>query len=161
MIALPGKDRHVLRHLLNSTAYRLLAVALMLGHSSPLLAQSILPQGGTVVGGSATVGTPANNALTITQNSQNAVVNWNSFSIGQPNTVIFNQPNSSSAILNRVTGNTPSTIAGALQANGQVYLVIPPTGFARRFAGHECGRSPAVPRGIPPRRTGPGNHRSG
>src|SRR6202030_860456 len=52
-------------------------------------------------------------------------VNWNSFSIGQPNTVTFNQPSSSSAILNRVTGNTSSTIVGSLQANGQVYLVNP------------------------------------
>jgi filamentous hemagglutinin family protein len=114
-----------LRHLLNSTVCRPLALALMLSNASPLLAQSVLPQGGSVVGGSATIGTPANNALTITQGSQNAIVNWNSFSIGRPNTVIFNQPNSSSAILNRVTGNTPSTIAGALRANGQVYLVNP------------------------------------
>lgn len=111
--------------LANSAAYRLVALALVFGGASPLLAQSVLPQGGSVVGGSATIGTPANNALTITQNSQNAIINWNSFSIGRPNTVIFNQPNSSSAILNRVTGNTPSTIAGALRANGRVYLVNP------------------------------------
>jgi filamentous hemagglutinin family protein len=48
-----------------------------------------------------------------------------SFSIGQGAGVTFNQPSSSSAILNRVTGSTTSTIGGQLQANGQVYLVNP------------------------------------
>ncbi|MEA2952833.1 MAG: hypothetical protein QOJ96_2353, partial [Alphaproteobacteria bacterium] len=112
-----------MRHLLGSLAYGTLA--LLLGNASPLLAQSVVPQGGSVVGGSATIGVPANNGLTINQNSPNAVINWNTFSIGRPNTVTFNQPSSSSAILNRVTGNTPSTIAGTLRANGQVYLVNP------------------------------------
>jgi filamentous hemagglutinin family protein len=112
-----------LRHLLCSIAYGPLALAL--GTATPVLAGSILPQGGSVVSGSATIASPANNALTITQSSPSAVVNWNSFSVGQPNTVTFNQPSSSSAILNRVTGNTSSTIAGTIQANGQVYLVNP------------------------------------
>ncbi len=102
-----------------------LALCLALDGASPVLAQGIVPQGGSVVGGSATIAPPVNNALTITQRSSNAIINWNSFSIGQPNAVTFIQPNSSSAILNRVTGNTPSTIAGSLQANGQVYLVNP------------------------------------
>ena len=102
-----------------------LALALALNSSSPLLAQSILPKGGSVAAGAATIGTPTNGSLTITQSSPNAVINWNSFSVGQPNTVAFAQPGSTSAILNRVTGNTPSTIAGSLRANGQVYLVNP------------------------------------
>jgi filamentous hemagglutinin family protein len=115
-----------LRHLICSIACPLRALALVvLAGSSPLLAQNILPQGGSVAAGHATIGTPASNGLTITQSSPNAVINWNSFSIGRPNTVTFNQPNSSSAVLNRVTSNTPSTIAGALRANGQVYLVNP------------------------------------
>src|SRR4029077_5174078 len=59
------------------------------------------------------------------QNSNRAIVNWNSFSVGQPNSVTFAQPGSSAAILNRVTGATPSTIAGQVQGNGQVYLVNP------------------------------------
>src|ERR1700732_1827480 len=117
------KDRHVLRHLLCSIAYGPLALAL--GGATPVLAGSVLAQGGSTVSGSATIGTPANNALTITQSSSNAVINWNSFSVGQPNTVTFNQPSSNSAILNRVTGNTPSTIAGTIRANGEVYLVNP------------------------------------
>ncbi|MDB5612342.1 MAG: filamentous hemagglutinin N-terminal protein [Bradyrhizobium sp.] len=112
-----------MRHLLCSIAYGPLALAL--GAATPVVAGSVLPQGGSVVSGSATIGAPANNALTITQSSPNAVINWSSFSVGQPNTVTFNQPSSSSAILNRVTGNTPSSIAGTIRANGEVYLVNP------------------------------------
>ena len=83
-----------------------------------------LPTGGNVAAGAVIIGS-SGRVLTITQSSQNAIVNWNSFSIGQPNTVNINQPNASSAILNRVTGSTPSTIAGQLNANGVVFLINP------------------------------------
>ncbi|CAN5310336.1 two-partner secretion system adhesin CdrA [soil metagenome] len=88
------------------------------------LAQS-LPTGGSVAAGSVTIAQPSATQLNITQSSQSAVVNWQGFSIGAGSAVNIVQPNASSAILNRVTGNTPSTIAGALTANGQVYLVNP------------------------------------
>ncbi len=88
-------------------------------------AQSALPQGGSVVSGSASIAAPAGNVLNVTQSSQRAIVNWNSFSVGQQNSVNFAQPDASAAILNRVTGSTPSSIAGSLNANGQVYLVNP------------------------------------
>lgn len=91
---------------------------------APVLAQQ-LPQGGSVAAGSASIGTPNNNTLTINQSSQQAIINWNSFSVGVNNTVIFNQPNSSAATLNRVTGDTPSTIAGTIRAPGTVLLVNP------------------------------------
>ncbi len=89
------------------------------------MAQSALPKGGTVVSGSAAIGNPSANALTITQTTPKAIINWNSFSVGQPNTVTINQPNPSSASLNRVTGSTPSSIAGSLSSNGSVLLVNP------------------------------------
>ncbi|NGM38654.1 filamentous hemagglutinin N-terminal domain-containing protein, partial [Methylobacterium sp. DB0501] len=91
---------------------------------APARAQG-LPTGGQVVSGGVTIGTPQNGALAITQSSQNAIVNWQGFSIGQGNRVDIRQPDAQSAILNRVTGATPSTIAGQLTANGQVYLVNP------------------------------------
>ena len=84
-----------------------------------------LPTGGSVAAGSVSVSQPSSSTLTINQSSQSAVVNWQSFSISQGYAVNINQPNASSAILNRVTGNTPSSIAGSLTANGQVYLVNP------------------------------------
>ena len=84
-----------------------------------------LPTGGSVAAGGATINSTSPTQMNIVQTSQSAVLNWQSFSIGQGYTVNFQQPNSSSAILNRVTGNTPSMIAGTLTANGRVYLVNP------------------------------------
>ena len=84
-----------------------------------------LPTRGSVAAGSVAIAQPSAAQLNINQTSQSAVVNWQSFSIGQGSTVNIQQPNSSSALLNRVTGDTPSTIAGLLTANGQVYLVNP------------------------------------
>ena len=84
-----------------------------------------LPTGGSVAAGSVSIAAPTSTQLNITQSSQSAVVNWQSFSIGQGSAVNIQQPNSAAAMLNRVTGNTPSSIAGSLTANGQVYLVNP------------------------------------
>src|SRR5262249_13310754 len=102
-----------------------IAAAALLAFANGAQAQSVLPTGGQVVAGSAAIGAPVGNALTVTQSSNRAIVNWNTFSVGQPNTVTFAQPGTSAAILNRVTGATPSTIAGQVQGNGQVYLVNP------------------------------------
>ena len=95
-----------------------------LAGAAPALAQA-LPTGGAVTAGSASIGTPTGTGLTVTQSSSSAVVNWNTFSVSQGYNVNFVQPNSAAAILNRVTGSTPSTIAGSITANGQVYLVNP------------------------------------
>ena len=93
-------------------------------HSTVALAQS-LPTGGQVAAGSAAIGTPSAGALTVTQTSGSAVVNWQSFNVGKGNRVTFVQPDANAAILNRVTGQTSSTIAGQINANGQVYLINP------------------------------------
>ncbi len=57
--------------------------------------------------GSATIAPPSGNNLSITQTTPRAVIDWNGFSVGPPNAVTFNQPGTSAAILNRVTGSTP------------------------------------------------------
>ena len=90
----------------------------------PSQAQNILPSHGVVASGAASIG-QAGPHMTVNQTSSRAIVNWGSFSIGQGAGVTFDQPSASAAILNRVTGATTSTIAGRLQANGQVYLVNP------------------------------------
>jgi filamentous hemagglutinin family protein len=84
-----------------------------------------LPTGGNVTHGSATIGAPQNGTLNINQSSNSAIINWNSFSVGAGGTVNFNQPGASSATLNRVTGDTPSSIAGRINAPGTVMLVNP------------------------------------
>lgn len=63
------------------------------------------------------------NTLTVQQEKERAVIHWGSFDIDEGYTVQFNQPSTSSKVLNRVTGNTPSQIYGNLNANGQVYII--------------------------------------
>ena len=62
-------------------------------------------------------------AGTITQSSDRAVLNWQSFDIGRGHSVEFKQPGANSAALNLIHGGTPSEIQGALKANGQIYLI--------------------------------------
>jgi filamentous hemagglutinin family protein len=63
--------------------------------------------------------------VAITQTSQKAVINWNSFSIRAGELTTFLQPNAQAIALNRVVGVDPSKIMGTLKANGQVWLVNP------------------------------------
>ncbi|MDH7794012.1 MULTISPECIES: MBG domain-containing protein [unclassified Beijerinckia] len=120
-----SSDRRSYSHKSRIAAF--LASTALVGNSvfaNAVFAQA-LPTGGQVAAGSASIGAPSNGAMTINQNSNSAVINWQSFNIGQNNSVTFVQPDASSAILNRVTGSTSTTIAGQLNANGQVYLVNP------------------------------------
>ena len=80
------------------------------------------PSGGTVVSGNATIN-QSGNTTNINQSSNKAVINWQDFSIKSNETVNFNQPNQNSITLNRVIGNEKSIIDGALNANGQVWLI--------------------------------------
>lgn len=80
------------------------------------------PSGGVVTAGNASIA-QSGAVTTITQSTQKAAINWNNFSIGTNETVNFNQPNVSSVTLNRVVGNEKSIIDGALNANGQVFIL--------------------------------------
>ena len=83
------------------------------------------PQGGNVVAGNANIHHSGNNT-TINQNSDRAIINWNSFDIGRNEAVRHNMPSASSAALHRVVGGGgPSQIQGLLQSNGNIYLVNP------------------------------------
>jgi filamentous hemagglutinin family protein len=82
------------------------------------------PQGPTVGGGAATVQGQGGPAVVVNQSSSSAIINWNTFNIGANESVRFNQPGSSSVVLNRVTGGLgPSEILGTLTANGRVFLI--------------------------------------
>lgn len=80
------------------------------------------PTGGVVTSGTASIAS-SGLATNITQSSQKASINWNTFSIGATESVNFNQPNVSAITLNRVVGNEKSIIDGALNANGQVWIL--------------------------------------
>ena len=64
------------------------------------------------------------NTLSVT-NSPNAIINWQSFSIGAGETTRFLQQSPSSAVLNRVVGADPSQLLGNLSSNGKVFLINP------------------------------------
>jgi filamentous hemagglutinin family protein len=93
--------------------------------AAPAFAGDVLPSNGTVTAGSASIVRTNPSTLNINQGTNQAIINWNSFSVGHGDTVNFNQPGTSSATLNRVTGTTPSWIAGTINAPGTVLLVNP------------------------------------
>ena len=100
------------------------ALVATLGAGTSAWAQR-LPTGGSVAAGSAAIVQPNASTININQSSNQAIINWNSFSVGRGATVNFNQPGSSSSTLDRVTGSTPSWIAGTINAPGTVLLVNP------------------------------------
>ena len=116
--------RNVRRHRL-----ALALVGAMAMPAAPALAQSSLPQGGSVVNGSATIG-ESGSEMTITQTTKGAIIDWGSFSIGSGYGVTFDQQfGDNSVTLNRVVGSgyglSASVIDGSLTANGNVFLINP------------------------------------
>lgn len=99
-----------------------LLLALLAPYAGPSLA---LPNGMEVVSGQASASTPTAQSMVITQGSQKAILNWQSFNIGAGQSVQFVQPNSAAVALNRILGQDPTAIYGSLSANGQVFLINP------------------------------------
>jgi len=87
-------------------------------------AANALPTGGQVVAGQASVA-QSGNAMTVTQGSDKAILNWQTFDIGSQASVRFIQPSTGSVTLNRVLSGEASQIYGKLGANGHVFLVNP------------------------------------
>jgi filamentous hemagglutinin family protein len=83
-----------------------------------------LPQGGVVAAGAASIATQGS-AMTITQATNSATYNWQSFNIGKTEAVHFQQPSATSVALNYVLGNGNSIIDGSLTSNGQLFLSNP------------------------------------
>jgi filamentous hemagglutinin family protein len=81
------------------------------------------PTGPQIVAGQVSI-SGTGNQLTVT-NSPGSIINWQSFSIAPGELTRFVQQNSSSSVLNRITGQNPSQILGALQSNGKIFLINP------------------------------------
>ena len=83
-----------------------------------------LPTGGAVNAGSASIST-GTSQVTVQQSSNRAVIDWNNFNVSSGESVRFNQPGSNSIALNRVHDAGASVIDGAVNANGNVWVVNP------------------------------------
>ncbi len=83
-----------------------------------------LPQGAVLEQGQATLNFQPT-SLTVTQQTDKAILNYDSFSIAPTESVTFQQPSAASIALNRVTGGNPSQILGSLTANGKIFLINP------------------------------------
>jgi filamentous hemagglutinin family protein len=79
-----------------------------------------LPQ---VVAGQATF-SQQGNVFSIT-NTPSTIINWQGFSVNPGEVTRFIQQSADSAVLNRILGQDPSKILGALQSNGKVFLINP------------------------------------
>ncbi len=79
------------------------------------------PTGGEVASGKATIGKDGLNT-NINQASQHVNINWDTFSSAANEAINFNQPNATATALNRVVGNVPSQLRGALNSNGRVII---------------------------------------
>jgi len=118
----------ILRPLLASSTF-----VAVLGHAEPALAAppplhvpavdvGALPEGGVIAQGDAAIAVNGN-AMTVDQNSDRAVINWQSFNIGRAASVHFEQNSADAVALNRVLGSDVSQIYGQLSATGQVFLL--------------------------------------
>lgn len=84
-----------------------------------------LPQGGQVVAGTGSIGTPGGEQMNIT-GSGNVAIDWNSFNVAQGESVKFS---GMQAVLNYVTGNTKSEIFGNISGSGVHVFLVNPNGI--------------------------------
>lgn len=78
--------------------------------------------GGFVSAGQATA-VQAGSKLTVTQASNAATLNWQSFNISADGAVQFVQPSATAVALNQIFDANASQILGALSANGRIFLI--------------------------------------
>ncbi|AJD70688.1 filamentous hemagglutinin N-terminal domain-containing protein [Xanthomonas citri pv. citri] len=102
-----------------------LAAALMAMPVSGLaqVAANQLPTGGSIVGGTGTINAASGTTRVVDQTSSRMALTWSAFDIGSAATMTFNQPTTTSVVLNLVQGGNPTQIFGNLTANGQVFLL--------------------------------------
>ncbi len=80
------------------------------------------PTGGEIVAGTGSIGQQGLNT-NINQGSQKLDINWQTFSTNTNEAVNFFQPNSDAVAVNYVIGGVPSQLKGALNANGNVFIL--------------------------------------
>ena len=81
------------------------------------------PESGSVTHGSAVITGEGTSNVTITQSSDKAFIEWDSFSVGANERVDFIQPSASSLTANKVVGTDPSQILGQVTATGKLVII--------------------------------------
>lgn len=104
--------------MISKLKYSILVLVFQIAFYSSVFAA---PLNGIVANGDVTF---SDGNTVINQNSDKAIVNWDSFNINTGETVTFNQNSSSSIILNRISGGQ-TNILGNINANGKVFLLNP------------------------------------
>ena len=81
------------------------------------------PEGGVVVSGQGSVTKVTDLDTRIDQQSQNLLMNFDSFDVAADESVLISQPNAAAWFVGQVVGGSPTAIFGSITANGQVALV--------------------------------------
>ncbi|MFH1442222.1 MAG: filamentous hemagglutinin N-terminal domain-containing protein, partial [Candidatus Omnitrophota bacterium] len=104
--------------------FSLLAIAVFLLSPNMAFSQSTeLPTKPVVIAGDVYFEDIAPGVRNIISKTDYSIVNWDTYNISPDGTLNYIQPSSSSVFLNRVIGGDPSVIAGALNSNGNVFVV--------------------------------------
>ncbi|MEH6665207.1 MAG: filamentous hemagglutinin N-terminal domain-containing protein, partial [Brevundimonas sp.] len=105
------------------TALMLSAGTLAMICAQPALAQ-VLPTGGVVTVGDASIGSTGAGNVTVTQNSDRVLIDWDSFDIGSGGSVHFDMDATDIAV-NRDNAGDPSEIYGTLTGDGMIMILNP------------------------------------
>ncbi|CAI8695377.1 hypothetical protein EMIT0111MI5_20567 [Burkholderia sp. IT-111MI5] len=81
-------------------------------------------RGGSIVAGAGTISQDGK-ITDVAQSTDRLVVNWKDFDIARDEAINFRQPNANAAVLNRVASGKVTSIDGALNANGRVFVLNP------------------------------------
>ncbi|WP_420042649.1 filamentous hemagglutinin N-terminal domain-containing protein [Burkholderia cenocepacia] len=81
-------------------------------------------RGGSIVAGAGTISQDGK-VTDVAQSTDRLVVNWKDFDIARDEAINFQQPNANAAVLNRVASGKVTSIDGALNANGRVFVLNP------------------------------------
>ncbi|MFT6518263.1 MAG: filamentous hemagglutinin family protein, partial [Candidatus Azotimanducaceae bacterium] len=83
------------------------------------------PEGGVVISGQGQVNQISPVQTNINQQSQNLLMNFDSFDVDSNESVQISQPNASAWFVGEVLGGAPTNIMGSITANGKVALINP------------------------------------
>jgi len=112
----------IMRKIITKTMSVLISLAIIL---LPARDAFSLPAGEVVVNGTAIFDRSEANTLKVTTSTNNVIINYDSFSIGENEYVYFYMPSSSASALNKVMGTDVSRLIGSLSATGRIFIINP------------------------------------